>query len=94
MSCGRPHEVDCVEVLDRIYVFIDDEIDGSGDRTLTYSQIEQHLHECAPCLRKFDLERVVKELVARSCRDEHAPVELRAKVLTRIAQVRVEITEV
>ena len=93
MSCGRPHEVDCVEVLDRIYVFIDDEIDGSGDRTLTSSQIQQHLHECAPCLRKFDLERVVKELVARSCRDEHAPVELRAKVLTRIAQVRVEITE-
>ena len=91
MSCGKPHEIDCAEVLNRIYVFIDNEIDGASP--VSYSQIQQHLHECAPCLSKYDLERVVKMLVHRSCGAEHAPEALRARVLSRIQQVRVDLAE-
>jgi mycothiol system anti-sigma-R factor len=87
MSCGKPHDKDCSEVLERMFDFIDNEIQGA-DR----GEIQQHLDECWPCLEKYDLERTVKALVARSC-SEHAPEGLRDKVLLRIRQVQVEIIE-
>ena len=87
MSCGDPHDKDCSEVLDRVFYFIDNELEDAD-----YTEIQQHLDECGPCLQKYDLERTVKALVARSC-SEHAPETLREKVLLRIRSVQVEITE-
>jgi mycothiol system anti-sigma-R factor len=87
MACGEPHDTDCSEVLDRVFFFIDNELDQAN-----LSQIQRHLEECGPCLEKYDLERTVKALVARSC-SEHAPESLRTKVLLRIQQVQVEITQ-
>ena len=87
MSCGKPHETDCSEVLERVVFFIDNELERAD-----CEQIQRHLDECGPCLDKFDLERTVKSLVARSCA-EHAPESLRDKVLLQIRQVQVEITE-
>jgi mycothiol system anti-sigma-R factor len=87
VSCGGHHDVDCSEILQRVYVFIDNELeDASTD------EIRQHLEECAPCLDLYDLERCVKKLVHRSCGDEHAPDSLRKKVLLRISEVRLEIS--
>ena len=85
MSCGKHHDVDCNEVLDRVYVFIDHELDNASSE-----QIQTHLDECGPCLREVDLERLVKALVARSCH-ERAPVELRQRVMFSIRQVQIEI---
>lgn len=90
MSCGEPHDIDCSEVLDRIYVFIDNEL---TEGPLTHAQIRAHLEECGPCLRKYDLERLVKSLVARSCANDRASAELRAKVLGRIHRVQIQITQ-
>lgn len=90
MSCDD-HHVDCDEVLQRLDVFLDHEL---TDRVLTYAEIEAHLGECQPCLSEYDLERVVKEVLARSCPCEHAPDELRTRVLARIREVRVQITEI
>jgi len=87
MSCGKSHDKDCSEVLERVFFFIDNEME-----TADKGEIERHLDECGPCLQKYDLERTVKLLVARSC-SEHAPESLRDKVLLRIRQVQVEITE-
>ncbi|HET7387701.1 MAG TPA: mycothiol system anti-sigma-R factor [Nocardioidaceae bacterium] len=87
MSCGNPHDQDCSEVLERVFFFIDNELEQADSE-----QIQQHLDECGPCLAKYDLERTVKSLVARSC-CEQAPASLRDKVLVRIRQVQVEITE-
>ncbi len=87
MSCGKHHDVDCSEVLERVFFFIDNEMEAAD-----LAEIKQHLDECGPCLQKYDLERTVKMLVARSC-SEHAPETLREKVLLRIHQVQVEITE-
>ncbi|MGH3444895.1 MAG: mycothiol system anti-sigma-R factor [Nocardioidaceae bacterium] len=87
MSCGNPHDQDCSEVLERVFSFIDNELERADTE-----EIQQHLDECGPCLAKYDLERTVKSLVARSC-CEHAPASLRNKVLVRIRQVQVEITE-
>ena len=88
MSCGKPHEVDCSDILERVFLFLDREMDDAD-----CSKIQHHLDECAPCLRKYDLERVVKYLLARSCGCERAPAELRQRVLTRIQQIRVEIID-
>jgi len=78
---------DCSEVIHQIFVFIDHELDQAS-----CGEIQQHLDECGPCLAKYNLERTVKALVARSC-TEHAPDNLREKVLTRIREVQVTITE-
>ncbi len=51
--------------------------------------------ECGPCLREFGLEEAVKRLVAKHCGHDPVPRDLRAKVMSRIQQVRIdlEVTE-
>ena len=86
MSCGKPHETPCSEVLARVASYIDGELEGAD-----FAQIHQHLDECGPCLREYGLEELVKKLVHKCCGHEAVPGELRAKVLTRIAAVRQEL---
>jgi mycothiol system anti-sigma-R factor len=86
MSCGKPHDVPCSEVLARVYSYLDDEIDDSG-----CAKIRQHLDECGPCLREYGLEEAVKRLVHKHCGSDPVPSELRTKVLSRIRAVRIEI---
>ena len=86
MSCGKPHEVPCTEVLATVYSYLDKEMEDTD-----YQQIRIHLEECGPCLREYGLEELVKKLVHKCCGQEAVPGELRAKVLTRIAAVRAEI---
>jgi len=87
MSCGKPHEVPCSEVLARVYSYLDGEIDE--DKSL--AQIKQHLDECGPCLREYGLEEAVKRLVHKSCGSEPAPSGLRSKVMIRIRTIRAEL---
>ena len=86
MSCGKPHETPCSEVLARLESYLDREIEEQG-----FAQIRQHLDECGPCLREYGLEDVVKRLVHKCCGSETAPSELRVKVLVRIQAVRAEL---
>ena len=86
MSCGNPHETPCSEVLARVYDYLDGEIDAVG-----IAKVKQHLDECGPCLREYGLEEVVKKLVHRHCGSDLVPGDLRARVMTRIAEVRVEL---
>ncbi|MEV5752181.1 mycothiol system anti-sigma-R factor [Actinoallomurus sp. NPDC052308] len=88
MSCGRPHETPCSEVLGRIYDYLDGELDQGG-----CSDIRQHLDECGPCLREYGLEEAVKKLVHKSCGCDPVPPDLRSKVMGRIEQVRSSLTE-
>jgi mycothiol system anti-sigma-R factor len=90
MSCGEPHDLDCVEVLGQMYLYLDAE---TSRGTLGTMEIKHHLAECAPCLRKYGLEEQVKALVARCCGNDQAPARLRDQVLLHIAQIRREITE-
>ena len=86
MSCGKPHETPCSEVLARVASYIDGELEGAD-----FTQIRQHLDECGPCLREYGLEEVVKKLVHKHCGSEPVPTGLRSRVLTRIQQVRIEL---
>ena len=85
MSCGKPHETPCAEVLDQVYQYIDGEIDRDK-----VGLIRHHLEECSPCLKEFGLEEAVKAIVRRSCSDP-APLELRSKVLARIAAAQADL---
>ncbi len=82
-ACDGP---DCEQALANLYLFIDREID-----TASSEQIQSHIDECSDCLGEFDLERVVKQLVSRSCHDV-APEPLRDKVLYSIRSVQVQIS--
>ena len=79
---------ECGQALERLYLFIDHEMDDAS-----CEEIEAHIKSCSPCLDEYDLERVVKTLVARSCH-EVAPEPLREKVLFSIRTLQIEITEV
>ena len=89
MSCTEPNreDSDCAKALERMFFFIDHELADAD-----VSEIQRHLDECAPCLVKYDLERTVKALVARSC-TESAPPSLRERVLVQIREVHVRITD-
>lgn len=83
MSCGNHHDTNCSEVLDRLFEFIDGELDSTS-----LAKIKVHLDECAPCLREYDLDSAVKALVSRASRSQ-APEGLRARILARITEIRV-----
>ncbi|HEY1627163.1 MAG TPA: mycothiol system anti-sigma-R factor [Streptosporangiaceae bacterium] len=86
MSCGKPHDTPCTEVLDRVYGYLDGEI-GAMD----CAKIKEHLDECGPCLREYGLEEAVKRLVAKHCGCDPVPSALRDKVLVRIREVQATI---
>ena len=85
LSIAKAEE--CADFLDQIVYFIDNELDASD-----CAVVRAHLDTCNPCLEKYDLQRTVKSMVARSC-SEAAPDELRQRVLFRIREVQVHISE-
>ena len=87
MSCGKPHETPCTEVLDRVYSYLDGELDAPD-----IAKIRQHLDECGPCLAEYGLDELVKQLVHKHCGHDLVPYALREKVLIRIQQVKAELT--
>lgn len=82
MSCGDPHETDCREVLEEVYLYLDLEV-TNGRRDL----IQRHLDECSPCLREYGIEQEVKALVGRCCGAETAPTELRDRLRRKLSEL-------
>jgi mycothiol system anti-sigma-R factor len=82
-----PSAGECADFLEQIVYFIDNELDAAD-----CAVVRAHLDTCNPCLEKYDLQRTVKTIVARSC-SEAAPLELRQKVMLQIRQVQLRITE-
>ena len=78
---------DCVDYIERIVYFLDNELDEAD-----CSAVRRHLDACNPCLEKYDLQRTVKSVIARSC-TESAPDELRERVRVQIRAVQVRISE-
>lgn len=82
-----PSAEDCVDYLERIVYFLDNELDAAD-----CDAVRMHLDTCNPCLVKYDLQRTVKSVVARSCA-EKAPSDLRDRVRLQIREVQVRISE-
>ena len=83
-----PSASECSEFLDQIVYFIDNELDAAD-----CAVVRAHLDTCNPCLERYDLQRTVKSIVARSC-SEAAPAELRQRVMFRIREVQIQIRDV
>ena len=84
---SEPTASECADFLEQIVYFLDNELDEAD-----CSAVRLHLDQCNPCLEKYDLQRTVKSVVARSC-SEVAPDELRQRVLLRIREVQIQIRE-
>ncbi|WP_232681374.1 mycothiol system anti-sigma-R factor [Nocardioides sp. R-C-SC26] len=82
-----PSAQDCADYLERIVYFIDNELDDAD-----CADVRVHLDTCNPCLARYDLQRTVKSVVARSC-SESAPADLRERVRIQIREVQIRITE-
>jgi mycothiol system anti-sigma-R factor len=85
VSCGKPHETDCSEVLAEVWLFLDHECD-KGRREL----LEHHLDECSPCLEQFGIDEHLKVLLARKCGGEHAPEALKQRLRDKIRETVVD----
>ncbi|MBE2999882.1 mycothiol system anti-sigma-R factor [Nocardiopsis sp. HNM0947] len=82
---GKDNETPCSEVLDNLYTYIDGELEAGN-----YDVVREHLDGCSPCLEEYGLEEAVKKLVAKHCGCDPVPLDLRDKVLTRLARARNE----
>ena len=86
MSCGDPHEIDCGQILNEVYLYLD--LECADERR---TAIQHHLDECSPCLREYGIEQEVKALVARCCGSDRAPDELRDRLRAKISALVVDV---
>ncbi|GGM80177.1 mycothiol system anti-sigma-R factor [Longimycelium tulufanense] len=89
MSCGKPHETPCNEVLAEVWLFLDQECDQRRRQKL-----EQHLDECGHCLEQYGIEEQIKILLARKCGGDHAPDALKQRLRDSIRRTVLEQAEV
>ena len=76
---------DCADSrLVRLYEYLD------GALTLQdLKDVRAHLEHCPECTEQYDLECIIRSVVRRSCQ-EHAPNQLKDKIMVRISQIRLE----
>lgn len=70
----------CREVIDAMYLFIDNEQLTDEQR----AHVQAHLDDCIPCLEAFELEVELKKVIAKRCQDE-APAWLYERVRTMLS---------
>ncbi|MDP4014322.1 MAG: mycothiol system anti-sigma-R factor [Candidatus Nanopelagicales bacterium] len=81
MNCSDTTDIDCGEVIDHVYEYLDGEMGSSETEA-----IKRHLVKCAHCYRQVGIEQMVCQLVMRSCAGGPAPAELKSKIITRITE--------
>ena len=89
MSCGKPHETDCAEVLAEVWLFLHHECDEARRKLL-----ERHLDECQPCLAEYGLDDKLKKLLATKCASDRAPAELKERMRASIRRTVLEQADV
>ncbi|MGQ0840110.1 mycothiol system anti-sigma-R factor [Actinokineospora sp.] len=85
MSCGNHHETDCSDVLNEVWLFLDQECDPTRRSVLA-----RHLDECSPCLERYGIEEHLKILLARKCGGDHATDEFRERLRASIRQTVID----
>ncbi len=80
MSDAR-HEIDCQGALDRLYEFLDRELDSD-----TEAAIRSHLEECADCFKFFDFEKTYLRFLETKTRAAGVPEALRRRLLESLMQ--------
>jgi len=75
----EPRDIDCMEVLDRLYEYIDGEL--TPERA---AEVRRHLDACAPCFRLAGFESAYVRFLEARTRGQHAPAALRKKILEQL----------
>ena len=85
MTSAEHDGLDCSSALFKVYEYLDGEM-GPDD----CAKIREHLAQCGPCLKEYDVDQMLKTLVHRSCGCEAAPMQLRMQIMARITTITVE----
>jgi anti-sigma factor (TIGR02949 family) len=85
---GSPdhNEFDCSRARLQLYEYLDGEMAPDD-----CAKIREHLAQCGPCLREYDLDQMLKALVRRSCSAETAPTQLRMQIMSSITTINMTI---
>jgi mycothiol system anti-sigma-R factor len=86
MTCGEHEGFDCSSARLQVYEYLDGEMDPDD-----CAKIREHLAQCGPCLKEFDIDQMLKALVRRSCGCEAAPTQLRLQILSRITTITMTV---
>ena len=62
MTGAEHDEYDCSRARLQLYQYLDGEM-GPDD----CAKIREHLAQCGPCLKEYDVDQMLKALVRRSC---------------------------
>jgi len=73
----------CSDVLADVWRFLDDELDPQRR-----AAVQRHLDECSPCLEEAGIDTKLKALLARKCGGDHAPEQLRQRIVTQLVAWR------
>jgi mycothiol system anti-sigma-R factor len=68
-------EIDCDQVLNLVWQFLDGEMDE-----VHYQEIEAHVAECANCEQRVSFERRLRTLIETKCEEGPVPVELKRRL--------------
>ena len=85
MTSAEHEEVDCSHALMQVYEYLDGEM-GPDD----CAKIREHLAQCGPCLKEYDIDQMLKTVVRRSCGCESAPTQLRMQIMAQITTITLE----
>jgi mycothiol system anti-sigma-R factor len=72
----------CAEALGQMFLYLDQELSDPS----TQHRIAEHLELCVDCVAAYDAEKLMRAVVARSCRGERASVELRQRIEFFVSQ--------
>ena len=72
----QPQTIDCHEVLDRLYEYLDGELTD-----VRAAEVKAHLADCAPCLAISGFEAAFIRFLEARTRARRAPPELRKRIL-------------
>jgi mycothiol system anti-sigma-R factor len=67
--------MDCEETIRQVYFYLDGELTA-----FRRWQITRHLNRCPPCQHGFDFELELRQVVARGCRNDALPPDLKQRI--------------
>jgi anti-sigma factor (TIGR02949 family) len=68
-------DVDCNALLDRLWAYLDGEVDE-----VEYRHLEAHIAHCLGCKHHADFEVRLRQIIQAKCRGERAPTRLREEL--------------
>ncbi|MGH3432702.1 MAG: mycothiol system anti-sigma-R factor [Thermocrispum sp.] len=71
----------CSEVLAEVYLLLDHECHTEHE-----AELRRHLDGCPECLEQYGISEGLKQLLARKCGGDHAPDQLKARLLATIRE--------